>query len=277
MNVRPSIAGSWYSPDPTTLERALGEYLANVPESKLAPDSILALVVPHAGHRYSGAVAGHGYGALRGRTDGTVLILGPLHRGNGAPALTSHFDAYSTPLGEVAVDRAAAKQIGMALESRLGLGLLAVEEASEHCIEIQLPFLQMVLGSFDLIPIMFAAHNEEVVRSLAGSLHDVFGEELPLLIASSDLSHFYPQARAEQLDREMLDRIVRLDPTAVLRAEEAGVGFACGRAAIAACLWASLAAGANRAKLLCYATSGDVTGDLQSVVGYASVSIYHES
>jgi AmmeMemoRadiSam system protein B len=276
MRVRPSLAGEWYSKDPEHLALRLDEYLIQAVPGEQPQESILALVVPHAGHRYSGGIAAHGYATLRGFEKPTILILSPLHRPHPEPLLTSGFDAYGTPLGEVPVNRSLVAQLGSALRKRPGMDLTPIMETSEHAVEVQLPFLQRTVGEFDLLPIMISDQSENVARALAGAIVDVFPDQLPLLLASSDLSHFFPQDRARSLDGEILRRIESLDPKAVIRAEDEGAGYACGRAAIATALWVSLSAGANRAKLLGYATSGDVTGDMHSVVGYASVCIYHD-
>ncbi len=274
MNIRPPIGGPWYPNDPSLLARVVDGYLAAAPKPSIEPAAIRGLIVPHAGHRYSGAVAAHGYAALDGWRPGTIVILGPLHSGHPEPLLTSSYGAYQTPLGEIPVDTQAVDQLDGSLRETLGRGFTALRESSEHSIEVQLPFLQRTLDEFSFVPVMLAVQSERVVRSLSQALKAAFSDVPSLLLASSDLSHHYPQKQAEILDGELLRRVERLDPEAVLRADEEGVGFACGKGAIAATLWAS---GAGRAQVLRYATSGDVTGDTRSVVGYASVCLYDEN
>lgn len=216
-------------------------------------------------------MAAYAYRAISGQRHRTVIVLGPLHAAHVDPLLTSAFDAYRTPLGPVSIDRGTVERIAQVLEQDFGRRLAAVDETSEHSIEVQLPFLQVVLGEFQLVPIMLADQSGPVARHLAAALQAAFGGRLPLLLASSDLSHYFPQPVAERLDRELLRRVERLDPEAVLQAERQRVGYACGNGAIAAALWAVRPA---RARLLRYATSGDVTGDYSSVVGYAAVGLY---
>ncbi|MBK5108657.1 MAG: AmmeMemoRadiSam system protein B, partial [Anaerolineales bacterium] len=141
-------------------------------------------------------------------------------------------------------------------------------------LEIELPFLQRVLSSeFDLLPVMVRDQTPKVVETLGRALAGVLVGRSAILVASSDLSHFYDQLQAEQLDGEMLSRVEAFDPLGVLQAEEEGKGFACGRNAIAAVLWAARELGANKVKVLNHATSGDVTGDYSGVVGYAAAII----
>lgn len=279
MRIRPSIGAPWYPNDPALLKRTVDEYLAAAPPAGIDPEAIKGLIVPHAGHQYSGGVAAHAYAALGGgRQPETIAIIGPLHHPHPKPLLTSAYEAYQTPLGEVPIDVAAVEHLDQALRGALGHGLAAIRESSEHSIEVQLPFLQRILGEFAFVPVMLAEQSRRIVRALAAALNAAFADRTLLVLASSDLSHHYPQKQAELLDREMLRRVERLDPEAVLKAEDEGIGFACGKGAIAAALW-TLAADDSahrhlRARVLRYATSGDVTGEIRSVVGYAAVCLY---
>jgi AmmeMemoRadiSam system protein B len=138
-----------------------------------------------------------------------------------------------------------------------------------------LPFLQRALKpGFRLLPIMLRDQSRSVVEAVGRALGTILAGTEALLLASSDLSHFFPGAVARRLDQEMLARLHAFDPVAVLSAEEEGLGFACGKGALAAVLWASAALGADRVDILRYANSGDVTGDDLSVVGYGSAVIY---
>jgi len=128
-------------------------------------------------------------------------------------------------------------------------------------------------GDFQLLPLMVRELRAGVLEIIGQSLAEVLKDRPSLLVASSDLSHFFPQQVAEQLDRNVLDRVEALDPAGVLRIEEEGKGFACGRGAVAAVLWAAQALGADCAQVLHYATSGHVTGDFTQVVGYAAAVI----
>ncbi|MEJ2747463.1 MAG: AmmeMemoRadiSam system protein B, partial [Anaerolineae bacterium] len=149
-----------------------------------------------------------------------------------------------------------------------------VAQDHEHALEIELPFLQQVLGRFKLIPIMIRNQNSRTGQALAQVLAKTLNGRDVILVASSDLSHFYPQELAAEFDNEILRRVEAFDPQGVLAAEEEHAGFACGRGAIATVLWTAKALGANQVNILNYATSGDATGKYDSVVGYGAAVIW---
>lgn len=273
MDLRPSIAGTWYPADARVLQRNVERMFERAADAPQLAGKLRALVVPHAGHRYSGAVAARGFAQVRRLKPERVIILGPMHRFHQDPLLTSGHDAYQTPFGPVPVDRKLADRIAGSLQGSWQLDLANIRNDSEHSIEVELPFLQQALGEFSFVPVMMADQRKEVAQRLAHSIVQAVDGETTLIVASSDLSHYYPQRAANSLDQEILKRIERLDPSAVLHAEQEGVGFACGKGAIATALWASLELGADHAEVLDYATSGDVTGDYSAVVGYASVGV----
>jgi hypothetical protein len=228
-------------------------------------------MAPHAGHIYSGSVAGYAFAALRGLRPETVAVVSPMHYPYAEPLLTTAHTAYTTPLGEIPVDREAVGNLDRALRERLNINLARVAHDPEHSLEIELPFLQRVVpGSFRLLPLMVREQSTRVVRGLGEELASVLSGFPSFLVASTDLSHFYPQRVAKTLDEEVLRRVADFDPQGVLDAEQEGVGFACGRGALAAVMWAAQALGADRAQVLHYATSGDVTGDYTQVVGYGA-------
>lgn len=272
-DLRPSpIAGQWYPGDAKRLAASVDEYIhtARLPHVK---GQVIAVMSPHAGHRYSGPVAGYAFAALREMEPDLVVVVSPMHYLADQPLLTCGHDAYSTPLGDVFVDREAVQSLETYLQVELGYGLSPVMNDQEHSLEIELPFLQRVIGkTFGLLPVMVRDVSVKVTRSLGQALAKVLVERKAILVASTDLSHFYPQSVAESLDGEILRRVEAFDPEGVLRAEEEGKGFACGRGALAAVMWAAKGLGANHAQVLNYATSGDVTGDYNQVVGYAAAA-----
>lgn len=278
LNLRPSpIAGIWYEGKPDTLKRSIDAYLDNAKLPDL-PGEVIAVIAPHAGHRYSGTIAGYSFGALRNRRPDLVAVISPMHHPYVEPLITSSHDAYSTPLGTIPIDKSAIDELDAALQANLGIGLSAVPRDPEHSLEIELPFLQRALASeFELLPVMVRAQNPRISKGLGKALASVLCDKNYALIASTDLSHFYDQTTANTLDREMLRQIEAFSPEGVFEAERTGKGFACGHAAVAAVLWASKELGADTVKLLHYATSGDVTGDYSGVVGYAAVAILQSS
>ncbi|HWR65662.1 MAG TPA: AmmeMemoRadiSam system protein B [Bellilinea sp.] len=271
--VRPSpIAGRWYAGDPVTLAREIDTYLNDASLPSLEGE-VLALIAPHAGHRYSGRTAAHAFKAVTGQSYDQVVVVSPLHGYHPAALLTSAHQKYATPLGEIPVDRGAVEALRLTLAED-GIALEAVAYDDEHSLEIELPFLQRTLAApFNLLPVMVRSRDWKTLHALGKALAEIALPKATLLVASSDLSHFYPESTAKLLDREMLARMISLNPESVLAAETEGAGFACGAAAIAAVIIAALELGANHAQLLHHSTSADETGDSASVVGYGSVVI----
>jgi AmmeMemoRadiSam system protein B len=269
--VRPSpIAGRWYPGDANALAHEVDQYVqdAQLPE---LDGEVVAIMVPHAGHLYSGPVAGYAFRALRNCTPDLVAVVSPMHHPYPYPLLTSLHRAYWTPLGEIEIDREAVEKLNHILHDRLGFGLTPVGHDPEHSLEIELPFLQRVLKSpFQLLPVMVREQSQPVIQPLGTALAEVLEGHNALLVASTDLSHFYPQRVANQLDAEMLHQVETFNPEGVLRIEEEGRGFACGRGALAAVMWAAKAMHATQVVVLHHATSGDVTGDTSEVVGYGA-------
>jgi AmmeMemoRadiSam system protein B len=283
-NLRPSpIAGTWYPGQPAELRAEIVRHLAAVPETtdpggqvptqQMRAQQVQALIVPHAGYRYAGLVAAHAFAWLRGLQPELVAVVSPFHSPHPARVLTSAHDAYVTPLGPVEIDQDSVTRVDQFLYSRLGSGLFPIAKDNEHALEIELPFLQHLLSKFRLLPVMLRDQTWETARVIGDALASAFTGRNALLVASSDLSHFYPQPVAKKLDAEILRRIEALDAEGIIKADEEQVGFACGRGAIAAVLWAARQLGANQACVLHHATSGDVTGDFERVVGYGAAVV----
>jgi AmmeMemoRadiSam system protein B len=275
LDVRPSpIAGTWYPGDPARLADAIDQYLESSTQTQQI-GQIIGLVVPHAGHRYSGHVAAEAFENIRGADPEIVAVVSPLHHPASGQVLLSAHQAYETPLGQIPVATDLQDQLSDELSSELGITVQRIRNDSEHSLEIELPFLQRVLSpTFHLLPIMIRDQSRQPVEGVGRTLGKILSDRSVVLVASSDLSHFYPLSIAKKLDAEVLTRLESFDPTSVLNVETDGAGFACGRGAIAAVLWASKALGADAVKVLKHATSGDVTSDFDSVVGYGSALIY---
>lgn len=274
LDVRPSpIAGQWYEGNAKALARNIDQYLdrATLPESD---GDVMAVIAPHAGHKYSGEVAGCAFAAIRGQTPDLVIIVAPMHHPYYEPLLTTSHDAYHTPLGDVLVDKSALAELNRVLQSELGFGLVAISSDPEHSLEIELPFLQRALISdWKLLPIMVRAQDSHISEGLGIALAQVLRGKKFVLVASTDLSHFYDQNTAVKYDRAMMDAIEAFDPESAFDLEREKKGFACGLGAFTTVLWASRELGADRVEILRHATSGDVTGDYSSVVGYGAAAI----
>jgi AmmeMemoRadiSam system protein B len=271
LDVRPSpIAGTWYEGNAKTLAHSVDEYM-NKAKPPALDGKVVAVIAPHAGHRYSGPVAGYAFAALRSQSPELVAVISPFHRLAPYPLITTTHDAYGTPLGNIEVDKGVLAELS---ETSLDIPITPIPADREHSLEIELPFLQRALsGDFKLLPIMIHAQELNVARKLGLALAAVLKERNALLVASTDLSHFYDQLTAERFDREMLRRFELFDPESIFEAEQTGKGFACGHAAVAAVLWAARELGANKVKVLQHATSGDIMGDYSSVVGYGAAAV----
>jgi hypothetical protein len=207
-----------------------------------------------------------------------VAVLSPMHHPHSAAVLSTSHEAYWTPLGQVEVDRALLTAFEAALRRRAGVAVVRIARDTEHSLEIELPFLQRSLaGRFRLLPIMLRDQSAPVAQAVGQALAEVLRDRLALLVGSSDLSHFYPAHKARRLDSEMLARLEAFDPEALLQAEDEGIGFACGKGALAAVLWSARELGADLVRVLDYANSGDVTGEDDSVVGYGAAAIYRSA
>ena len=273
-NVRPSqIAGLWYEGDAKALARAVDAYIDDAKLPALQGE-VLGVVAPHAGHRYSGPVAGYAFAAVKNLQPEIVAVLSPFHNYHSAPVLTTAHQAYGTPLGTVAVDRSTLDDLSAMLRSALGFGLTAISNDPEHSLEIELPFLQRALSpGWKLLPVMVRAHEPDVCEALGQCLARVLEGRNALLVASTDLSHYYEQQTALNMDRAMLEPVEEFDPMRLFDVERSGRGYACGLGALAAVMWAARARGANHVEVLRHATSGDVTGDYSAVVGYGAAAI----
>ena len=234
-------------------------------DAKIPPldGEVMAIIAPHAGHRYSGKTAGHAFRCVLGSSHDLVAVISPFHSYTSQPLLTTAHEAYQTPLGPVWVDRDAVNNLNQVLFKESGQKMQPLADDEEHSLEIELPFLQRaVAGEFKLLPIMVHTHSEEILKGLGKALASTLGDRTsPLMVASTDLSHFYPEQVANQLDMEMLAQIASFSPEGVLKAEKQGTGFACGAGAVAAVLWAAKLLGAKQVITLHHSTSADQTGD----------------
>ncbi|HUS83687.1 MAG: AmmeMemoRadiSam system protein B [Anaerolineales bacterium] len=275
VDIRPSpIAGTWYPGSAETLAQSIDQYLSAATIHPLDGD-VIGIIAPHAGHRYSGQVAAYAFRHLENLTPETVAVISPLHVPAQGRVFTSGHDAYTTPLGVIPVDSESRNRFQEELERNYGIEPVQLRNDSEHSLEIELPFLQRVFDyPFRLLPIMLRDQGLDAAMAVGHTLGRILKGTRGVIIASSDLSHFYPESVAKRLDSEILARIEAFDPQGVLAAEEEGTGFACGRGAIAAALWATQDLGADKAKIVQHATSGDVTMDFDSVVGYGAAVMY---
>lgn len=263
-----AIAGSWYPDHPETLKKQIRKYLDQVQPTPLG-GSLVGLIVPHAGYLYSGGIAAHAYKTLLQQPFERVLVLAPSHRAHFEGASIYRFGGYRTPLGIVPLDQEIVDSL--CREASL-FRYVARAETQEHSLEIQLPFLQVVLPEFRLTPILMGDQSFESCRKLADAIVRACRAQQVLLIASSDLSHFHPYQEAKQLDQVVIDRVSTFDPAGLGEALAEGTCEACGGGPMMTMMLAAQELGANKARILQYANSGDVTGDTHGVVGYLAAA-----
>jgi hypothetical protein len=232
------------------------------------------LIVPHAGYMYSGQTAACAFKALDGQTFSKVVVISPSHQSYRAPLLTTGHEAYSTPLGDVRVDQKSLATLHAGLEP-FRLGLTGIRNDREHSLEIELPFLQAILGrSFTLVPIMMVDQRQSVADALSATLArwmlDLPKSEKVLLVASSDQSHFYTQHQAERMDGAVIKGLEAQNIDLLYHLDAEGKGEACGLGPMATVILTCRILGNSQLRVCDHRTSAAVTGDESSVVGYTS-------
>ena len=270
---QPGVAGSFYPADPKTLTTMIDDMLAKASLSQPPiADPILAVVAPHAGYEFSGPVAAYTYAALKGRKFSRVVVIAPSHHEYFDFTSVYNGDAYATPLGTVRVDKEfAAQLVKMSPTIQFSTrGHAPTKEGAEHALEVQLPWLQRVLGDFTLVPIVMGDQSYENSRALGVALAKLIHGSETLIVASSDLSHYHPYDNAVKIDHKTLNALAGWDYFSMSRNFEARVWEACGGAPIVAAMIAAERMGANEARVLKYANSGDTSGDHSRVVGYSA-------
>lgn len=271
----PAVAGLFYPDSPTGLKEQVKSCFSHRfgPGKSFSKKSekIIVGVVPHAGYAYSGPCAAHLYSRIPKDTK-TVVILGPNHTGRGSSISASDADSWETPLGKVGVDGKLRQKI---LDSSKIIDCEGRAHEREHSIEVQLPFLQSVLGDFRIVPLCMMGGDAETCAEVGRAIAKaVSGMKNVLLLASTDFSHYVSQDEAGKKDSLAIDKILKLDPEGLLETVEKNGISMCGPMATASVLFAAKRLGAKKAELLKRYTSGEITGDYsQGVVGYASLAI----
>ena len=271
LNVRePAVAGTFYPAHPETLSQQVREFLSRA-EPKKIEGEIKALVSPHAGYIYSGGVAAYGYRLLQGSHYDLVAVISPSHRVYFPGLSIWDGEAYRTPLGRIEV---AQEEVRDLISSYPFISYHPQAHSQEHALEVQLPFLQVVLEGFKLIPIIMGDQGYDSCQRASQALAKVLMGKKALIVASSDLSHYHPYSVAKSLDRVVIEDINDFDPKKLGEDISQGRSEACGAGPVITAMLVSQTLGADRAEVLHYANSGDVVGDKGAVVGYLSAVIY---
>jgi len=262
----PAVAGHFYSSNPRELANDVDGFRV----ASAAKRPALGCVVPHAGYIYSGHVAGAVYSSLE--IPRRLILIGPRHFPGGEALAILSEGSWATPLGEARIDSALAAEIKREFP-RLREDMVAHER--EHSLEVQIPFLQRLDGDFRFVPIVLGTDRYGVLEDLGHAVGKVVAaqEEPVLVVASSDLNHYESDAITRVKDGRAIERVLALDARGLydtVRREEISM---CGFAATVAMLVAVRDLGATEAELIRYATSGDVSGERERVVGYAGIVV----
>ena len=276
MNVRPAaVAGTWYPGSAESLEEEVTSHLARADVDRgrePPPDAdLLALIAPHAGLTYSGPVAAHAYRLLRSRLYEVVVIVGPSHYVGFSGASIWPRGAFETPFGNMKID----EELALTMLARCS-SLHDREDAHrrEHSVEMQLPFLNVVAPGVMIVPIVMGHQTRETAFAIGDCIARAIGDRRALIVASSDLSHFFDAATAAELDGRVAADVSAFDADALMTRIERRHDHACGGGPMVATMRAAKLRGATVSRVLNYADSGDVSGDKSSVVGYLAAAMW---
>ena len=268
---KPQASGTFYPDSPKILAERIKQFL-DWAEIEKEDRRVLALISPHAGYDYSGSVAAYGFKTIKDRPIDTVVIIGPSHY--------EHFDgisvypqgAWQTPLGNVPVDDELATAL---IEYHSKISFYPPAFSKEHSLEVQIPYLQIVLDDFKILPIVMGKFSYENCQILSAALAQTIKDKKDtLIVASTDLSHYHPYDQASRIDNLTIEELKQLNPKSLYYKLISKECELCGAAAVVAALLYTQAQGADEVRILKYANSGDITADKGRVVGYLSAAIY---
>lgn len=265
MKREPVVAGMFYPSDPTVLQTQLGQYILDQQPKEKA----IGIVSPHAGYMYSGACAGKVFGKIV--IPGRVIIIGVNHSGWGENFAVDGSESWYTPLGEVKLDQAFCQNLS---ENSRHFVIDSIAGQREHSLEVQVPFVKFLNPEARIVPLTISSSD---ISDLTESGHElaavIDNPSDTLLVASTDMSHYISAEKARKLDRMAIDKILALDPPGLLEVVKANEISMCGVAPTVIMLTAALALGAEKAELVEYTNSGEVSGDFRQVVGYSSLLV----
>ena len=266
------IAGAWYPADPAILRGKIDGFLRQADVEPPA-GKLVALIAPHAGYRYSGQVAAHAYKLLQTRKFKTVVIVAPSHYARFWGVSVYDRGSYRTPLGTVPLDM---ELIAELKRKDPSIRYVAEAHQKEHSLEIQLPFLQVLLPDVKLVPLVMGNQDLSTCRKLAETLANLTRDKSVLIVASTDLSHFHSYSDAQILDNRVVGHVRQMSIEGLASDLAAGLCEACGGGPLLAVLTASRLIGANKCEVLKALNSGDVTGDRSRVVGYMAAACWQQ-
>ncbi len=268
---RPNVSGQFYPADPKELSREVDGFIQ---KAAVEPQNrhIDIVIAPHAGYSYSGAVAGYSFKAVSQNQYSTIVILAPSHFVGFEAISVWDEGAFETPLGRVEVDESFTKKL---ISANKSFYFYPQAFAKEHSLEVEIPFLQKTFKGFKIVPVVMGQPEFETLKAFASSLKKIIGNRQDVLIVvSTDMSHYHPDSVARQMDFQALHLIKELKVEEIWQQSQARRIEMCGFIPVTTALLYAKEQGLNQVEVLRYTNSGDVTGDLDQVVGYSSVIIY---
>jgi len=270
---KPVVAGQFYPGE----KKELKNMIKSCFEHKFGPgtysiessEKIFGIVCPHAGYVYSGPTACHSYKSIANQNPELAIIIGPNHFGVGKDAATMIDAQWQTPLGMVQVDSESAKQVA---EISKFIEIDEYSHSQDHSLEVQVPMLQETLSNdFQILPIILRAQDMEIAIDVGNAVAEIAKKKNAIIVASSDFTHYEENSFAHQQDKALIEPILEMDVERFYQVLNERRVTACGYGAMASAMIACKNLGAIKGKLLSYATSGDVSGDTESVVGYGAI------
>ena len=272
-NRKPVYAGQFYAAEEDDLKREMSHYLqhAELPDIN---GTVLAVIAPHAAHYFSGPIAAYSYNLLSVSKPDVVIVLAPSHKSSFLGASYIDSGTYDTPLGSVPID----EKITQTLMRRPNFFFIKEPHEKEHSLEVQVPFLQHILGDFTIVPLIVGTTEDRTMRKIGETLAEIIAsdERKVGLVISTDLSHYHKHDEAIVIDGQFIDTLLSMDEDELRHMVETREAEACGIGPVVIGLIACKKLGANKVQFLRYATSGDTGGDKQQVVGYLSAAILKE-
>lgn len=278
---KPAVANLFYPEDKVNLRRLVNNYISEVPSEvpeyfiKQNVDNLLGIIVPHAGYKYSGAVAGYGFSLLKQKEVDTVIMIGPSHYNDFQGYALTRFSAFDTPFGSVPVNAEFASQL-MA-EDEAPFHYLDTAHIREHSLEVQLPFLQISLvNDFKIVPILMGRQTVENIVEGMKTMAKVLKrwEKNYIIVISSDLSHYYSDQTAREMDGKFIEIMESFEPRKLIQHVSKKDIEACGAGPVACLLELGKKLKRTNIKNLIYRNSGDVSGNTDRVVGYLSAAVW---
>lgn len=269
-NIRESVAaGSFYPGNPDVLRRQINDFLLNAKSEGIK--NIKSIICPHAGYIYSGQVAACSYKQIKGATFDSIFIIAPSHSEYFDFISIYNGDAYRTPLGAVYIDKERSRILS---DESPRIELSRYGHRNEHSLEVQLPFLQILFENIKIVPIVMGQQNSQNIKELGSAIGKLFKNDNILIIASTDLSHYYPYDTALVLDGKIEDLVTNFNSEDIMSCFLNNDLEMCGGGPVISAMIASKDLGADSSRILSYKNSGDVTGDRTAVVGYLSAVFY---